>query len=153
MTHLTRRALLIGAAALAFASPAIAKPAMTVHKSPSCGCCGAWIKHVEKAGYTVSVVNADDLAPVKAKAGVPDELMSCHTAFVDGYVVEGHVPSEAIDRLLSLRPAVRGIAVAGMPDNSPGMPAPRPEPFAVMTIPRTGKPEVFLDYPKGYGAS
>lgn len=153
MTHafMNRRTLLVAFVAVASPSLASAKPQMTVHKSPSCGCCGLWIEHVEKAGYAARAINEDDLTVIKEKAGVSDALQSCHTAFVDGYVVEGHVPAEAIDKLLAERPPIRGLAVPGMPAGSPGMPASKPEAFAVMTIPHAGAPKVFLDYPRGYG--
>jgi hypothetical protein len=142
--------LLAGAGGGAWAQ---ARPRMAVYKSPSCGCCMAWVTHIEKAGLQVTVVQRDDLEGIKRTAGVPDALQSCHTAFIDGYVVEGHVPAAAIERLLRERPAVIGLSVPGMPIGSPGMETPgqRPEPFAVMTIPLSGAPAVFVDYPKGYG--
>lgn len=149
-----RRTVLLWSLALAApAAQAAGNPRITVHKSPSCGCCGLWVQHIERSGYPVTTVETDDLTPIKQKAGIPTELAACHTAFVDGYVIEGHVPAEAINRLLAERPAIKGIAVAGMPANSPGMPAPVAEPFSVMTIPREGAPKVFMDYPKGYGKS
>ncbi|MFZ5609602.1 MAG: DUF411 domain-containing protein [Pseudomonadota bacterium] len=92
-----------------------------VHKSPSCGCCGKWVEHMRAAGFTVVVEDTDDLARVKSLFNVPDNLQSCHTAEIGGYVVEGHVPADAIQRLLQERPDVKGLAVAGMPLGSPGM--------------------------------
>ncbi|AXS39843.1 CopG family transcriptional regulator [Breoghania sp. L-A4] len=97
------------------------KPPMTVIKSPWCGCCTAWVEIAETAGYTVKIVHREDFVPLKRQHGVPDDLAACHTVLVDQYVVEGHVPLEAVDRLLSERPEIRGIAVAGMPAGSPGM--------------------------------
>ncbi len=94
---------------------------MVVYKSPTCGCCGAWIDHVKDSGFEVEVHEVFDLAPIKAKAGVPGEMESCHTAMIDGYVVEGHVPADDIKRLLVERPDAQGIAVPGMPIGSPGM--------------------------------
>ena len=96
-------------------------PAMHVYKSPSCGCCGAWVDIVRDAGFDVTVTDLDDLDPVKRQAGIPDALQSCHTAVIDGYIVEGHVPVPAIKKLLAERPEMRGIAVPGMPFGSPGM--------------------------------
>lgn len=126
--HLSRRALVIGAAqaAAAFALPlpslaAEALPKMTVTRDPNCGCCGNWVAHVKAAGFSVDMVESADVMPLKARLGVPDALMSCHTAEIAGYVVEGHVPAEAIKRLLAERPQAKGIAVAGMPVGSPGM--------------------------------
>ena len=94
---------------------------MVVYKSPTCGCCAAWIEHIEASGITVDVKNAYDLSPIKAKMGVPDQLESCHTAVIDGYTIEGHVPATDIKRLLSERPDARGLSVPGMPVGSPGM--------------------------------
>lgn len=112
----------LGAAALPAVAPAgETLPPIHVYKSPSCGCCGAWVEIVRRAGFTVTVTETDDLDPIKQQAGIADELMSCHTAVVDGYVVEGHVPVPALRKLITERPKVRGIAVPGMPDGSPGM--------------------------------
>lgn len=94
---------------------------MTVYKSASCGCCAKWVEHVEKHGFTVKVVNVDDIMAVKAKAGIPNKLASCHTTMVGGYVVEGHVPAADIRKLLAEKPKAKGIAVAGMPMGAPGM--------------------------------
>lgn len=124
----SRRSLIAGAAqaaaALALSRSALASealPKMTVTRDPSCGCCGNWVTHVKAAGFTVEVVEVPDVAPLKARLGVPDPLASCHTAEIGGYVVEGHVPAEAIKRLLTERPKATGLAVAGMPVGSPGM--------------------------------
>lgn len=112
--------LAIAAAALAVGSAANAA-ALTVYKSASCGCCTKWVEHVEKHGFTVKVVNVEDVMAVKAKAGIPDKLASCHTSMVGGYVVEGHVPAADIKKLLAQKPKAKGIAVAGMPIGAPGM--------------------------------
>lgn len=128
---LSRRALMIGAtqALSAFAlwrpsSAAETLPKMTVTRDPNCGCCGGWVTHVRAAGFPVEVVEIADVLPLKTRLGVSDDLMSCHTAEIDGYVVEGHVPAEAIKRLLIERPKVTGLAVAAMPVGSPGMQVP-----------------------------
>jgi hypothetical protein len=112
--------LAVATAALVLGSAANAA-AMTVYKSASCGCCSKWVEHVEKHGFTVKVVNVDDVRSVKAKAGIPDRLASCHTSMVGGYVVEGHVPAADIKKLLAQKPKAKGIAVAGMPMGAPGM--------------------------------
>ena len=97
---------------VALTGPALAQDRnMTVHKDPNCGCCTAWAELAEKAGYSVSMVETDDIAASKAQAGVPEALWSCHTARIDGYVIEGHVPFGALARLLETRPDVLGIAV------------------------------------------
>jgi len=102
-------------------SAASALPVVDVSRSPSCGCCGDWITHMRAAGFTVNDRLIDDLAPLKAQLGVPADLQSCHTAVVDGYAIEGHVPAEDVRRLLRERPAAAGLAVPGMPLGSPGM--------------------------------
>lgn len=124
----TRRALMLGAAQFAGALtlPSLSwatetLPKMTVTRDSNCGCCGNWVAHVKAAGFPVEMVEVSDLAPLKARLGVPDPLASCHTAEIGGYVVEGHVPAEAIRRLLVERPKAIGLAVAGMPVGSPGM--------------------------------
>ena len=96
--------------------------AITVYKDANCGCCGAWVEHLRESGYKVKAINADDMAAVKKRLGVPDNLESCHTGVVDasGQVVEGHVPASALAKLIA-SPAVKGVAVPGMPANSPGM--------------------------------
>jgi hypothetical protein len=96
--------------------------ALTVFKDPNCGCCAAWIAYLKEAGYRITVKDTADMSAVKAKLGVPAELQSCHTAVVDetGQVIEGHVPAAAVAKLIS-RPAVKGVAVPGMPMNAPGM--------------------------------
>jgi len=101
--------------------PAVGPREIVVNKSPWCGCCEAWIGLLKEAGYTVIVQNSKDLDPVKTALAVPQHLQSCHTAVIDGYVVEGHVPLEDIARMLEERPAAIGIAVPGMPMGSPGM--------------------------------
>ncbi len=117
---------------------------MTVYKSPACGCCAKWVEHVEKHGFDVTTVPTADMMAVKKKAGVPDELASCHTTIVGGYVVEGHVPAADIKRLLAQKPRAKGIAVAGMPMGSPGMEhGDHREPYATMLIGKDGKTSVF----------
>jgi hypothetical protein len=96
-------------------------PRMTVTKDPNCGCCGAWVDHVRGAGFTVEVVESPDVNRLKVRLGVPQALASCHTAEIAGYVIEGHVPADAIKRLLSDKPQAKGLAVPGMPVGSPGM--------------------------------
>ena len=142
-----RRAMLAGAGALALFAPlatrvrAEALPLMTVTKDPSCGCCGDWVAHVRAAGFPVRVAESDDVSSLKQRLGVTDDLASCHTAEVDGYVVEGHVPASAIRRLLAERPAGIGLAVPGMPAGSPGMeyPGVAPEPYEVVLFGPAGQ--------------
>ncbi|WP_414833955.1 DUF411 domain-containing protein [Afifella sp. YEN Y35] len=103
-------------------------PAMTVYKDPSCGCCTAWADKMRSEGFAVEVVPTDDIGAVKQQFGVPDELASCHTAVVGGYVLEGHVPSAMVARLLDEKPMTAGLAVPGMPVGSEGMAMPGMEP-------------------------
>jgi len=107
--------------ALLIAPIALAGPLITVYKTPNCGCCVKWVEYPRKEGFEVKAVNRDDLTPIKQSAGVPSAMSACHTAMVDGYVVEGHVPAQAIRKLLQERPNTLGLAVPGMPANSPGM--------------------------------
>lgn len=116
---------------------------MIVYKSPTCGCCTKWIEHMQRDGFAVEAKDVRDLAPVKSKNGVPASLEACHTATVGGYVVEGHVPAADIKRLLAERPHVTGIAVAGMPEGSPGMEGPNPESYEVMAFDGQGGSYVF----------
>jgi hypothetical protein len=124
---LTRRSL-FGAAASALALTATNTPLLAadsakivVHRSPTCGCCGAWTKHLRSAGFSVEIIDEADIDSVKKRLGVPQQLVSCHTAELDGYVIEGHVPVASIQRLLAERPKMLGLAVPGMPAGSPGM--------------------------------
>jgi hypothetical protein len=145
---LTRRFVLAGLAALA-AAPAAAgdRPTVRVTKDPNCGCCNGWIDHLRAAGFDVVAVESGDLNRVKARLGVPQALASCHTAEVGGYVVEGHVPADAIARLLAAKPAARGLAVPGMPIGSPGMEVEgaEPETYEVILFGRSGR-SVFARY-------
>lgn len=94
---------------------------VTVYRSPTCGCCKAWVSHIEAARFTTKIVEMDDVSPVKRRAGVPIAHESCHTALIDGYFIEGHVPAGEIQRLLAEKPKAQGISVPGMPVGSPGM--------------------------------
>lgn len=120
-------------------------PRMTVHKSPSCGCCHLWVEHVRDAGFTVAIKDTDDLASVKHAHGIADDLASCHTAEVEGYVIEGHVPAQDIERLLRERPDIRGLAVPGMPMGSPGMETPdgHREAYVVLALHKDGQVSEF----------
>ena len=129
MTIIDRRTLLIGAAAMSWgagarAQSAAALPKMVVSKDPNCRCCSGWVEHVRASGFPVETIETSDLAPIKQRLGVPPDLAACHTAEIGGYAIEGHVPAAAINRLLSERPAAKGLAVPGMPVGSPGMEVP-----------------------------
>ena len=140
------------AAPLAVGAPATlraAAPRLHVARSPSCGCCGAWVEHMRAAGFEPRVeMTADDrLAALKARLGLPGALWSCHTAQVEGYVVEGHVPAADALRLLAERPVALGLAVPGMPVGSPGMEmGARVEPFDTLLVARDGATAVFAEH-------
>jgi hypothetical protein len=137
-----RRALaLLGGAPLVLGLPAGADalPEVIVHRDPSCGCCGAWVEHLERAGFPVRLAEPGDLDAVKQRLGVPADLISCHTAEVAGYVVEGHVPAGAIQRLLAQKPQATGLAVPGMPTGSPGMDGEPPETYEVVLFGPRGR--------------
>lgn len=123
------------------------KPAagvMTVYKTPTCGCCSLWIDHVKAAGFEVRAVDLEDLTEVKQASGVPMRLRTCHTAVVDGYVVEGHVPADLIRKMLAEKPGVTGIVVPGMPIGSPGMEqGNQKDPYEVLLFDKTGKTTVY----------
>lgn len=151
-----RRSLLLGFSLLTASVAGGVRPALTqaeawpklvVSKDPDCGCCGGWINHMRRAGFTVDVVETRDMDRVKTRLGVPGDLVSCHTTEVAGYVVEGHVPADALKRLLMERPLGRGIAVPGMPTWSPGMEAPGapPEDYQVVLFGPAGR-TVFARY-------
>jgi hypothetical protein len=122
-TRLTRRLVcLSGAAAMFLPSPSRAAwPLITVHKDPTCGCCGGWISHLELNGFQTKTIETSTINRVRARLGVPFELAACHTAQVGGYLIEGHVPAKAIQELLTEHPKAQGLAVPGMPSGSPGM--------------------------------
>jgi hypothetical protein len=120
-------------------------PTVLVYKTPTCGCCNGWVEHMRAAGFTVDARDVTDIMSVKVDAGVPGAMSSCHTAIVDGYVVEGHVPADQIERLLADRPDIVGIAVPGMPTGSPGMEGRTPEPYQVLSIGRDGSAGVFAE--------
>ena len=127
MADIARRSLLGGAAAamLLGVRPARATSStMVISKDPNCGCCSGWVEHVRAAGFDTRLHELSDLAPVKARLAIPPALAACHTAEIDGYVIEGHVPAAVIRRLLAERPTATGLAVPGMPIGSPGMETP-----------------------------
>lgn len=129
------------------ATPSLARAAeITVYKSPTCGCCNGWIEHMQARGHKVVGKNTDDLDRLKKMAGIAEPLQSCHTALVDGYIVEGHVPGEDVERLLSERPEAKGLSAPGMPSGSPGMEGGAPEPYDVVLIHGNGTTSVFASH-------
>ena len=116
---------------------------IVVYKSPTCGCCGKWVEHMEKAGFSVDVENISDVAPIKRELGVPGRMQSCHTAKVGDYFVEGHVPADLVKRLLADKPDIKGLTVPGMPMGSPGMEGPRKDPYDVIAVGKDGGYRVY----------
>ena len=130
-----------GAAAIAAANA----PMVTVYKNPTCRCCADWADHLRESGFRVTIRESADLTRIRAEQGVSTELASCHTAVVDGYVIEGHVPADVIRKLLDERPSVLGLAVPGMPPGVPGMPdaGPDRDPYQVIAFGRDGSELVY----------
>jgi len=116
-----------------------------VYKTPTCGCCKAWVQHLEENGFKVEVMDMPDLSSVKAKYGVKPEMQACHTAVVGNYVVEGHVPADLILKMINDKPAIAGLAVPGMPMGSPGMEGGAKESYAVLSFDSTGKSSVYAN--------
>src|SRR2546430_10942573 len=122
------------------------KPTITVYKDPSCGCCKNWVEYLVKHGYQVDAKDTPDMPAIKRTLGVPAGLTACHTAVVNGYLIEGHVSAEDIDRLLAQKPKIAGLAVPGMPAGSPGMDGPRTKGYQVLAFDKNGKTTVFATH-------
>ncbi len=117
-----------------------------VYKSPTCGCCQAWVSHLRENGFSVQVHDQRDVNSIKTELGVPPRLRSCHTAMVGGYVVEGHVPAREIQRLLKEKPQIKGLAVPGMPMGSPGMEGPFQVAYDVLAFQSSGDTSRYASY-------
>ena len=142
----SRMITVVGFVAALLVAPAWAAE-ITVYKSPTCGCCKKWVDHLEENGFEVKSYDVRDVVSHKMRMGVPPALGSCHTALVDGYVIEGHVPADDIKRLLQQRPAVSGLAVPGMPIGSPGMEqGNRRDPYEVLSFTEDGSSSVFATH-------
>ncbi len=127
-----------------------ANPHVMMHKNPGCGCCDKWADHLRAHGFTVDTIEDPQIFALKDAKGIPQPLFSCHTALIDGYFVEGHVPAQDILSLLKLRPAnVTGLAVPGMPLGSPGMEHPRPQNFNTIALLSDGNAYVFAKHQAG----
>jgi hypothetical protein len=133
-----RRKFLLAASACLLGVSAAARaqqmPLVTVYKSPTCGCCGEWVKHMRANGFRVEAKDVADVGPIRRANGVPEALASCHTALVGGYAIEGHVPAADVKRLLRERPAVKGLSVPGMPIGAPGMEQGPPQRYATIAF-------------------
>jgi hypothetical protein len=139
---ITRRGFVLAAAAMLCggmsAVCAQTPHGVVVFKNPSCGCCGGWVEHMRASGFRVETKEVADLSPIRRASGVPDALASCHTAFVSGYVIEGHVPAQDVWRLLRERARVKGLAVPGMVVGSPGMEQGPPQRYATIAFDERG---------------
>ena len=146
-----KRRTLIQAIAFLPVLPTLSAQAATpihVYKNASCDCCTGWVKHLSSAGFAVQVTTTDDTTSVRKRVGIPDAFGACHTATVEGYAIEGHVPAPEIRRLLALKPQAIGLAVPSMPVGSPGMEVgTRRDPFDVLLVDRSGRSTVFAHYP------
>ena len=146
MNTISRRKMLLVMSMFASGSYRILgqqSPKVDVYKDPSCGCCANWVAHMKAQGFAATATDVRDIAAVKTKYHVPNQLRSCHTALVGGYVIEGHVPATDVQRLLKERPRVVGLAVPGMPIGSPGMEGLNGRPYDVLTFDAAGKTSVY----------
>jgi len=123
-------------------------PEITVYKTPTCGCCAEWVTYLKDEGFNVTAIDHDDLDPIRAELGLSDpKLQSCHTAVVDGYIVEGHVPANDIKRLLREKPQhIKGITAPGMPMMSPGMASRTPKDYDVLSFSESGVTKIYSKY-------
>jgi hypothetical protein len=137
----------LGAGAVLAAAPSLlrgmaAPLKITVYKSPSCGCCGEWVKYMQGQGFETDVREMNDLTEIKRSFGVPAKLESCHTAFISGYVFEGHVPADLVKKVLAERPKIVGLSAPGMPADAPGMGTGK-TPYDVISWDKAGKTAVY----------
>jgi hypothetical protein len=135
--------LLLPLAAALPAAFAQEKTLVEVWRSPTCGCCGEWVKHLQKNGFATRVHMVEDTTPIRKQLGIPEKLASCHTAKVGGYAIEGHVPASDIRKLLAERPKARGLSAPGMPAGSPGMDIPGSPPYDVVLVGADGSASLF----------
>ena len=139
--------VLLGSAFFSFnALAAEPKPLVEVYKSPTCGCCKDWIKHLEQNGFKVKAHDVSDVSAARQFLGMPQQLGACHSAKVGNYLVEGHVPAADIHKLLKEKPKALGIAVPGMPPGSPGMESPNPVRYDTLLVGKDGSTEVFAKH-------
>ncbi len=130
------------------AMPAGAAPLVTVYKSASCTCCAKWVDHMKASGFQTLVHDREEMDQVKNWLGVPQNVRSCHTAQIEKYLIEGHVPADDVRRLLKEKPTVAGLAIPGMPQSAPGMDAPgKPhQPYEVVAFQSSGTTQSFAKH-------
>jgi hypothetical protein len=144
---ITRRMLVLSSSAIALARSALAAPPLRegqLFKNPQCNCCEGYADYLRQNGYTITVTPTNDLAEIDRKAGIPEPLEGCHTMFIGGYFVGGHVPFEALSKLLGENPGIKGITLPGMPAGSPGMFGEKQEPFTIYAIAKDGTSSVYM---------
>jgi len=148
--NITQTLLITGviAGSLFYTMSAQAELDIKVYKNPSCGCCGNWVKHLKQNGFNTDVTAMQNRQPLQIKMGVPLDRGACHTAVIDGYFIEGHIPAEDIKKLLSEKPNIAGLTVPGMPAGSPGMenknyPA---MDYSVLAIDKQGRTSIFSQH-------
>lgn len=129
-----RSLMLTLAAAFAIAAARAELPDALMYKNPQCGCCEEYAKYLRRNGFKVTVKETHNMSLISRQNGVPEKLAGCHTMLIGGYVVEGHVPVGAINKLLKERPSIKGISLPGMPDGSPGMTGVKTEPFTIYEV-------------------
>jgi len=132
----------LGIAALSLSAAAVSAQNGTLYKNPECNCCDDYAAYLRQNGFEVTVTPTRDLLRIGREAGIPENFQGCHTMFVDGYVVSGHVPIETVNRLLNERPKIKGVTLPGMPLGSPGMAGPKTEPLTIYAV-TGGAPEVY----------
>ena len=115
----------------------LAGTTVTLYKSPTCGCCEKYVSYLRENGFTVNAINQNDMDSIKVRYGI-SHLATCHTALINGYIVEGHVPVHAINKMLKEKPAIVGISAPGMPTNSPGMGEMKKGTLTIYSIPKSG---------------
>ena len=144
---LLRLCLVVVALCLVASTAGAEQPTIRVYKTPTCGCCQGWADYLSRKGFQVITEDHRDLSAIRERLGITDpRLLSCHTAEVDGYVVEGHVPADDIHRLLTEKPEVVGITAPGMPTYSPGMASEEPRGYDVLSFDGDGEIDVFSSY-------
>ncbi len=119
-------------------------PTLTIYKSETCGCCTLYGQYLEQNDYNIEIKDLPDITSIKDQYNIPEKLRSCHTTIINGYFIEGHIPAEAIQKLLTEKPSIAGIAMPGMPSGSPGMPGAKKEPFVIYTITKDGNISEFM---------
>lgn len=137
-------AIILAGCASTKLSPELAGSKVTVFKSATCGCCGVFSKYMENKGYSVDIQTTEEMSQIKQKYDIPAYLQSCHTSVVGNYFVEGHIPSEAIEKLLTEKPDIAGIAMPGMPPGSPGMPGGKQGTWTIHAIHHDGSVTEFM---------